>query len=212
MSKAVLNVEKREVVDKKENKALRRDGRVPAVYYIRGEDSVSLSVDEKELKMFIHSDANIVDLSLGGKDSLKCVIRDVQWHPVSGTALHVDFMGIKMTEKVTVAIPVYVVGTSVGVKTGGGVMYQLLREINVECLPGDIPEHLEVDVTDLEVGDSFLVGSLKLEKVNVLNDDDQSIVIVRMPSVAAEPEVEDVEEPTEPELVGEEKEESEDGE
>jgi len=211
MAQVVLNVQERDVVNKREKKALRRGGRVPATYYIHGENAVALSVDEKELKGAIHSDANIIDLSVGGKKNMKCVIRDIQWHPVAGNLMHVDFMGIKMTEKVTVTIPIHLVGTSIGVKNGGGISQQILREISIECLPADIPEHLEVDITNLDVGGSFLVGDLALEKVKVLTDADQSIVIVRPPTVVQDVVAVEGEASKEPERIGERKEADEGG-
>ncbi|MFQ5649609.1 MAG: 50S ribosomal protein L25 [bacterium] len=207
MSEVVLNVEARMTIDKKENKRLRRSGRVPAVYYIHGEAPIPLSIDAKEFKSVIYSESSVIDLALDGKKKMKCVVRDVQWHPVAGHPLHVDFMGIKLTEKVNVTIPVHVVGTSTGVKNAGGVMQQVLRELAIECLPLDIPEHLEVDISDLDVGDAIHVGDISIEGVKILNDADQSIAIVRPPTVAKEPEAVE-EEVAEPEVVGEKKEEA----
>lgn len=208
----VLNVEKRENLSRTENRRLRRTGRVPGIYYIHGEESLPLSVDLKEFQSVIHSDANIVDLAFPDeKKQVKCVIREVQWDPVQSNPLHVDFLGVKLTEKVAIAIPVHLVGTSTGVKNNGGILQHVIRELNVECLPLDIPEHFEIDVTDLEVGDAIHVSDISIDKVTILNDPDQSIAIVRPPAVVVE-EVEEVaeeEEVTEPEIVGEKKDEAE---
>lgn len=208
----VLNVEKRENLSRSESRRLRRTGRVPGIYYIHGEESLPLSVDLKEFQSVIHSDANIVDLAFPDeKKQVKCVIREVQWDPVQSNPLHVDFLGVKLTEKVAIAIPVHLVGTSTGVKNNGGILQHVIRELNVECLPLDIPEHFEIDVTDLEVGDAIHVSDISIDKVTILNDPDQSIAIVRPPAVVVE-EVEEVaeeEEVTEPEIVGEKKDEAE---
>ena len=207
----VLNVEKRENLSRSESRRLRRTGRVPGIYYIHGEESLPLSVDLKEFQSVIHSDANIVDLAFPDqKHQVKCVIREVQWDPVQSNPLHVDFLGVKLTEKVTVAIPVHLVGTSTGVKNNGGILQHVIRELNVECLPLDIPEHFEIDVTDLEVGDAIHISDISIDKVTILNDSDQSIAIVRPPAVVVE-EVEEVAEAevTEPEIVGEKKDEAE---
>ncbi|RMF66136.1 MAG: 50S ribosomal protein L25 [Calditrichaeota bacterium] len=207
MSELVLSVEKREATGKKISKQLRREGKIPGVFYFHGQDSVPVAVDEKELRNVIHSEASIIDLDFDGKKKTKCVIREVQWDPVYGHPLHVDFMGIKLTEEVTVDVPVHVVGTAVGVKDGGGIMQHILREITVQCLPLDIPEHIEVDVTELEIGDAIRVEDLKLDKVKILSEPSQSIVVIRPPTVVAEPTVaaeELEEEGAEPEVVGEE--------
>lgn len=213
MAETVLNVNKREESGKKISKQLRRDGRIPGIYYIHGEDSVALSVDEKELKNIIHSDASIIDLKFEDDKALKSVIRDVQWDPVYGKPVHVDFMGVKLTEKVHVTLPVHLAGTPVGVKQEGGILQHIIREIDIECLPLDIPEHFEVDVSDLDIGGAIRIEDLKIDKVTILNDPLQSIVTVRPPAVIEETTAEEevLDEGGEPEVVGEKKDEAEGG-
>ena len=193
MFQALLKVEKRKEVGKRYTRQIRHAGRVPAIYYIHGEEPIAISVDEKELHGVIHSEQNIIDLAFDGKKKVKSVIRDIQWDPVAGRPVHVDFMGIKMTENVTVDIPVHLIGTPIGVKRDGGILQQQLREISIECLPSDIPEHFEVDVEALEVGDSLRVADLQIEKVHILTDPEQSIASVQHPKVVKEPEVVEVE-------------------
>lgn len=208
----VLNANKRTDTGKKLNKTLRREGRVPGVYYVHGETSIPLSVDGKELRDIIHSEASIIGLKLGGSKVTQTVIRDIQWDPIYGDPLHVDFMGINLKEKLQVTLPVYVVGTPLGVSQDGGILQHIVREIEIECLPLDIPEHLEVDVSNLEIGDTIRIEDLPVDKdkVEVLNDPDQTVAVVRPPVTIAEPEEEAVEEePAEPELIGEKKEEGE---
>ena len=211
MEELVLNVEKRQVIGKKHTKQLRSMGRVPGVYYFHGQDTIPISVDAKQLKSVIHLEASIIDLNFNDGHKTKCVIREVQWDPLYGKALHVDFMGIKLTEKITVKVPVHLIGTPEGVKKDGGILQQIIREIEIESLPLDIPEHIEIDISHLNIGDAIYVESLSIEKVKILVDPSRSIVVVRPPVVIVEPtaEVTEEEEGAEPEVVGQKEEESE---
>ncbi|MFQ5863977.1 MAG: 50S ribosomal protein L25 [bacterium] len=214
MAEIVLNVETRKKVGKKATKQLRNLGKVPGIYYFHGEDSVPIAVDEKHLKNLVHTETSIFNLKFDNGKSSKCVIREVQWDPLWGKPLHVDLMGVKLTERVTVAVPVHLVGTPAGVKQSGGILQHLVREIEIEALPLDIPEHLELDVSDLDIGDVLRVEDITIEKAKILSDPSQSIAVVRPPIVTAEPTVEEEEEEeeeevTEPEVVGQKKEEPE---
>lgn len=215
MSEAGLQIQKREVVDKKVNKQLRREGKIPGIYYMHGEDSIPISVDAKQLKLLLQSEASIIDLQFeGDKKPTKSVIREIQWDPLHGHPLHIDFMGIKLTKKVNVDVPVHIVGTAVGVKNEGGIMQHIIREISIEALPLDIPEHIDVDITDLDIGDSVRIDDLSIDKVKILTDPTQSIVVIRPPTIHEEPvveeeELEEGEEAAEPEVIGEKKEEPE---
>ena len=204
MSESILNAKKREAINKKGTKAIRREGRVPAIYYFHGQDSTPLSIDEKEFRGVLSSDSNIIELAFDDNEKTKCVVRDIQWDPVSSKPVHVDFLGIKMTEKITMQIPINLIGTATGVKNEGGIQQQLLRELEVEALPADLPEHLEVDVTELELGDAIHVRDIEIDKVKILNDPEQSIVSISHPRVEEEVEEAKVEETTEPEVIGEE--------
>lgn len=206
MAELLLDVEKRKDVGKQTSKKLRREGRVPAIYYIHGEESVPLSVDEKQLHHAIHTEASILELKLDSGKKMKCVIRDIQWHPLYDRPIHVDLMGVKMTEKVHVDVPVHLVGEAVGVKRDGGILQQVVREVTIESLPADIPEHIEIDISSLEIGDTFRVEQIEIENVRMLSEATQTIVVVRPPKVEVEP-VAVEEEVAEPELVGEKKEE-----
>ncbi|RMD90219.1 MAG: 50S ribosomal protein L25 [Calditrichaeota bacterium] len=205
-----LNVELRKQIGKKFTHQLRREGKVPGVYYFHGEDTIPVAVDEKELKSVLHSEASIVDLVFNNGKKTKGVIREIQWDPVYGKPLHVDLMGVKLTETVTVEVPLHLVGDPIGVKQGGGILQQQLRMLEIEALPLDIPEHIDVDVSNLGIGDSFHVEDLKLEKVKILTEPSHSIAVVLPPTVVAEPTVEEeVEEEAEPEVVSQKKEEAE---
>lgn len=192
MSEVVLQAEKRENLTKGNTKELRRNGKIPGIFYFHGEDSIAIQIDDKILKNVIQSQAHIIDLEIG-KSKKKCIIRDMQWHPVTGTPLHVDLLGVTLTEKITVALPIQLVGIAIGVKQNGGVLQHLQRDLEVEGLPLDIPEHLDVDITHLDIGDSVRVSDLSLESLTILTDSTQSIVMVTAPR-AIEEEVAEAEE------------------
>ena len=190
----------------------RREGRVPAILYGHGEESVSITVDRNELDRLVHSisiENTIVDLDVEG-GGYKVLIREIQRHPVRKDFVHVDFFHVAMDEKIHLEIPVVIVGTAEGVKNKGGILDHQLREIEVYCLPGNIPEKIEVDVSALDIGESIHVSDLDLPDVDVETDLDRTVVAVLAPTVAAEPEEEEAadEELAEPELVGREREEA----
>ena len=194
MAEAVLQAEKRDNLSKGYTHELRRNGKIPGVYYFHGEDSVPVEIDERALKTAIQSQSQILDLNIG-KSKKKCVIREVQWEPVTGVPLHVDLLGVKLTEKITVELPVVITGTAIGVKNEGGILQPIQREIQVEGLPLDIPESVEIDVSELGIGDSIRVADLQLEKLTIVTDESQSLVAVIAPKaieeeVAVEEEIE----------------------
>jgi large subunit ribosomal protein L25 len=191
-------------------KKLRKNGMIPAVVYGADEKTIPLEVEEKTFLKLIRagvSESVILTLKID-KDSSKdkkVLIREVQQDPVWGNILHIDFQRISMEKKITISVPVHLVGEAVGV-TEGGILQPSIRELEIECLPGDIPERVEVNVSNLNIGDAIHVKDVHLEKVNILTDPEGSLVSVVPPSVYKEPEVKVAEEEVaEPEVVGEEK-------
>ena len=215
MAIVVLKSARRDDVGKGVARRLRMAGSVPAVYYGRGETPLSLAVQTKELESILHgaSGSNvIVDLKVDGEAAAdrKALLREVQRHPVKGSILHVDLQHISLSEKITVEVPVVLVGTPVGVKDGGGILEHLLREVEVECLPTDIPASISVDVSHLNIGDSVHVSDLKADKATVRTEAERAVATVVPPTILEE--VKPAEEaPTEPELVKKEKAEEEGG-
>ncbi|MFQ5636562.1 MAG: 50S ribosomal protein L25 [bacterium] len=205
MSELLLKVEARDHTGKQISKKLRREGKVPGIFYIHGEKTMPFSIDEKQLHNAIHTEISILDLQFGSGKKTKCVIRDIQWHPLADKPIHVDLMGVKMTEEVQVDVTVHLVGEAIGIKRDGGVLQQVLRDISISCLPADIPEHIEFDITKMEIGDTVHIEDLDLGDVKILNDLTQTIAVIRAPRVEAEPVVE-VDEAEEPEVVGEKQE------
>lgn len=177
---SALNVEVRNETGKQIAKRIRRDGKVPGIYYIHGENPISFSVDAKELRTALTHKSSILDVNLGQAEPAKCIIREVQWHPVSGVPLHVDLMGVRLTEEVTIEVPILLVGSAAGAKDGG-TLQQILRTLEIKCLPLDIPETINVDVSNLNIHDAIYVRDLKYEKIEILNDLEQIVVSVLAP-------------------------------
>jgi large subunit ribosomal protein L25 len=211
---ATIRAHAREETGKGAARTARRGGRVPGILYGHGEESVSLSVDAGELSRLVHSisvDNTIVDLEMGG-EPYKVLIREIQKHPFRDEFLHIDFFHVAMDEKIHVEIPISLVGVATGVKNKGGVMDHQLRELEVYCLPGNIPERVEIDVSELDIGDSIHVRDVSLPDVEILTDLDRSVVAVLAPTVIEVEEEPEEEELLEPELIGRGKEDEEEGE
>lgn len=204
---AQITARKRKDSGKGAARTHRREGRIPAILYSHGDDSVSLTIDQNEFDRLVHSisiENTIVELDVEG-GRYKVLIREVQRHPFRGDFLHVDFFHVAMDEKLHVEIPIVIVGTPDGVKNKGGMLDHQLRELSVFCLPDNIPEKVEVDVSALDVGESIHVGDLNLPDVEIDTELDRTVATVLAPTVVAEPEEgeEGAEpEPAEPELVG----------
>jgi large subunit ribosomal protein L25 len=215
-----IRATRRDGIGKGPARTTRREGRVPGVLYGHGEESVALSVDARELQRLVHSvsiENTIVDLAVEGvRQPVKVLIREIQRHPTREEYLHVDFFHIAMDEKLSVEVPIVLVGTPIGVKDKGGIVDHQLRELEVYCLPGEIPEKIEVDVSALDIGDAIHVGDIVVpEGVEVEIDAERSVVTVLAPTVVAEEEAAAAAEeaPAEPEVIGKRKpEEGEEGE
>lgn len=207
MEKIKLAAQVREKTGKGVARKLRQSGLVPAVIYGKGKDPQALVVDPQEVKNYLAGNV-IFDLDIEGLGTMPAMIKDIQKDVISGDLKHVDFLHISMDEKVTVSVPVVLVGDAPGVQEGG-VIQQLLWELEVECLPLEIPESLEVDVSNLGVGESLSVSNLQVpEGITILTSEEETIVTIVVPTTAAENE-ESEGEITEPEVIGEDKEETE---
>lgn len=188
---ATLTATLRSTQGKNAARQLRREGRIPAVIYGHGEQSESLSVERLALEKLltrISVENTLIDLQMEGRESLRALIREVQWHPYKSNILHVDFFHVHAGEKLRVDIPVRLVGTPAGVRDESGVLDQVLYELHVECLPRNIPEVAEVDVSHLNIGDSLRVADVKIPDAEILNDPDLPVASVVVPSKASLPE------------------------
>ena len=193
-------------------KKLRNTGKVPAVVYGYGTKNTSVKVDEVEfIKVIREVGRNgVIDLGVGSK-SIKVMVSDYPLDPLKNQITHIDFLAINMTEERTVDVPVHLVGEAAGAKEGG-VVEQPLFDLQVTATPENIPESIEVDITELEVNDSYSVSDIKVSgDFTIENDPEESVVTVVPPTdEPTEEEVEAMEGEAateEPEVVGEEKEE-----
>ncbi|MGA9363968.1 MAG: 50S ribosomal protein L25 [Bacteroidota bacterium] len=214
MAEITLNGEVRKLVGKRA-KTLRKDGKVPGIFYVHGEDNITIAVAEAALRPLIYtSEAHIVNLKLDSGVEHSCILRDIQFDPITDRPIHFDLQGVRAEENLTVEIPVILVGTPKGVKDGG-TMQRVLHRLRVECLPRYIPEHIEVNVENLGINESIHVKDIKVENVTILENENSTVVAVVPPTVLKEevPAAAPVEEITEPEVIGKgKKEEEEEGE
>ncbi len=211
MKEVVLKVRPREKRGKEHAKKLRRNGFIPAVVYGHKTPSLPLEIEGKTLQALLrHGLGENVLVTLITDDQKqkdrKVLIREVQRDPVRGDIVHIDFHEVSLTKKLSIQVPIHLVGTPEGV-TAGGILQHVLRELEVQCLPTAIPEKIDVDVSHLNIGDSVHVADLKVDNVDILSDPGSSVVSVVPPTVFKEPEVAAPVAEEEPEVIGEEKEE-----
>ena len=181
MQEKVLNAELREEYGKSAAKSFRRAGKILANYYIHGEKNKHLVLDTLETQKFLASVRGVMDVKIKGQSrTKKCLIREVQYDPVSGIMMHIDFMGVRMTEKISTTVKVRLLGVPAGVKDGGGTLSHLLHEVTVECLTKDLPEIIELDVSAMNIDDNILVKDIQIENVTILTDPDQAVVSVKV--------------------------------
>jgi large subunit ribosomal protein L25 len=220
MATVSLSANAREASGKGGARQLRLNGQIPAVIYGHARQPQSLTLNARDLdKMLEHiqAESTVIEVSVGGKTS-KTLIREIQRHPFKRQILHVDFQELVAGEKVTVNIPITLTGIAEGVRLGGGVMDQTLRELEIEVDPSSIPDHIEYDVTHMVIGDSIHVSDLKRpEGVEILDDPETSVAVLAAPravieETAAAPAAVEGEEgaaAAEPEVIGRGKEEEE---
>jgi large subunit ribosomal protein L25 len=199
---AVVATPRTGTFNKNHARRVRVQGLIPAVVYGAGQESVAVTVDPKVITKILYSDSGhntIFDLTIEGKGGGKVMIVDWQNEPIKGKLLHIDLKRIAMDKAMVVSVPVQLVGVPVGVKTGGGILSQVLHEVEVECLPGDIPGHIDVDVSHLEILGAVHISDLPhTDKVKLLGDEHALIAHV---TVMREEVVEEVvAAPTEPEV------------
>src|SRR3982750_1187159 len=177
----VLDAQPRAAGNKNEARRVRRGGKIPAVVYGAGKNAVSVSVDPRQVSRILHSASGhntIFDLAVDGERS-KAMIVDWQYEPIKGSLLHIDLKRIAMDQKLTVMVPIVLKGEAVGVKQQGGILEQLLREVEVECLPADIPSSIDVDITELVFGKVLRVVDLpKRDKLEYLTDSNKPVAHV----------------------------------
>ncbi len=183
---------------------VRVTGKIPAVVYGAGQDAVAVTVDPRAITRILHSDAGhntIFDLNVEGSPVVKAMIVDWQHEPIKGKLLHIDLKRIAMDKTMRVSVPIQLTGVPVGVKSQGGILEHVMREVEIECLPGDIPGHLDVDVSGLELHGVIYVSDLPHSgSIKFLGEEDATVAHVTIIKEEA-PAVEAVvAAPTEPEV------------
>ena len=204
---ARLKVETRDGRGKGAARQLRREGSIPGNLYGRELDSISVKADEREFAALVSAisvENTIVELSVDDDAPRRVLIREIQRHPVRPDFLHVDFYEIRAGERLKVNVPVNLVGTPIGVRNGG-TLQQVRHELEIECLPSEIPPSFEVDISELEIGDSLHISDVDAGGLDILEDAGRTICTVAAPRVVETVEEEDLEaevdEDAEPEVI-----------
>lgn len=196
MERPVLKAEIREGVGKEVARKLRGKGLIPAIFYGPSAQATPLVIDAKEFARTLQSEAGenvLIDLDIGKADQADrkvVMVKEIQIDPLQRTALHADFYEVTMDVLVTVEVPIHLIGKPEGTKVGG-ILEQVRRVIQVQCLPGDIPKSFDVDVSSLKIGDSIHVEDIKVEKAKILADTNFTIATV-VPPVVEEKVAEEV--------------------
>ena len=181
----------RQETGKGANRKLRRSGKIPAILYGHKSKAMSLTVDPKDIFKILHSQTGentIFQLSIPDRETINCLMKEYQLEPITHSLLHVDIYEVAMDEALEIDVPLLTHGEAYGVKTEGGLLDIVHRELRVQCLPADIPEHIDVDVTELKIGDFVRVKDLKVsDKVKILNDPETVVIAVEHPRAEEEP-------------------------
>ena len=189
-----LNINKRDLSNKSGIRKLRNEGKIPGIFYSHDSDiSIPFYIDEKELLQAQKSEARIFNINVGNKKQT-VLFKFVQYHPVTDAIIHLDLYGIDMNKSVILNVPIELVGTPIGV-TEGGITVQVLNEVEIECLPSDIPNLLELDINELNIGDSLKVEDIQTDDIlEITTDKDQVVVSITQPMKEEEVVVEEEEE------------------
>jgi len=188
---ATLRAEPRSESGKGAARQLRRSGGLPAVVYGGGGATQPLALDRHEFERLmtkIHAATTVISLEVEGTEPRQVLIREIQRHPFRADYLHVDFLAVTAGQKITVDVPVHLVGEAPGVEMGG-IIQQIRHEVEVECIPSEIPSEIRVDISELQIGDSIHIGDLDVGTIVILDDADLTICTCVQPTVITEEEV-----------------------
>lgn len=190
MATATLNATPRTDTGKGVARKLRAAGQVPGVIYGHGREPQSLTVNAREFDRLaerVRITSTVIELSVDGKVA-RTLVRELQRHPIKRDVLHIDFLELVAGEKVDVSVPLRFVGTADGVRNGGGILEEIMHQIEIRVDPGNIPDHVDVDVTPLTIGHGLHIRDLHLpEGVEVLDDPDNTVATVTAPKAEVEP-------------------------
>ena len=186
-----IEIYKREDVAPHVLKQLRRDGNIPGIYYSSiSKNSLPIFITQKDYHVAIKSGARIFNILVENKKQ-NVLFKSVQYHPVTEEVLHIDLYGVRMDQAITIKVTLQLTGDATGVKDEGGILNQPFNEIEIQCLPADIPDSFELDVSDLSIGDSLNASNIELDtKFTLITSEDAVAVSVTQPMKEIEPEVE----------------------
>ena len=179
-----IEVQKRELSSKKSFvKGLRHNGDIPGIYYSHdSKESIPFIVTQKVLREALKSDSQVYKINVGSK-TRDVIIKSIQYHPITEKMVHIDLYGVDMDTKVVVKVPIIIVGQSVGVREEGGVLNQSMTEVEIECLPKDIPQSIEADISDLAIGDTLRLENIKIsDSLELVGDLEMLIASVVAPA------------------------------
>ncbi len=181
---------------------LRLEGRVPGVLYGHGEASVAFHVKALDLRPLIYTnETHVVKLALSGAET-RCILREIQFHPITDQVTHIDFVKLHEGEKIKLEVPVLITGQSIGVRDNGGVLDHIMHKLTINVLPDQIPQHIDVDITDLKIGHGIHIKDLpKNDAYTFLHDENAMIIACNTPKVADETAATPGAEMTEPEQI-----------
>ncbi len=185
MSEVVLNVVVRSETGKRMNR-LRSTDKIPGVYYGHGETNINITATPLAMKPLIYTtNTHLINLKLDNGENKTCILRDVQFDPITDRPIHFDLQGVKENEELAVQIPVVLIGSPKGVKDGGTIQH-IMHKVRVSCLPKFIPEQIVLDISDLGMNDSIHVRDIKIENVRVIDNAASAVVAVVPPTVVKE--------------------------
>ena len=186
MEKTKLKASERKDFTKSTVKRFRKEGLIPGVFYSKNNTPIHINVVDRTINPLVFTaKTHLISLELEGHEEYECIIKDVQFDPVTDRVIHFGLLGLTKGEKIVLEIPVQLIGTPVGVKEGG-VIQHVMHKIEVECLPRNIPEHITVDVTGLKLGDSIHIGDLNYEDIEFIDSKESLIVQVTHPKIKEE--------------------------
>ena len=182
-------------------RSLRRQGIVPGIFYFHGENSIPIATTELALRPLIYtSESHLINLVLDNGEEKLCILKVLDFDPITDRPVHFDLQGVARGESIKVEVPVNLVGKSPGQSEGGLVQF-MMHKLEIESLPKDLPEHIDVDISALNIGDSIHVSDLSVENITILTSADSTIVSITPPRVAEEEEETGLEGDVEPEVI-----------
>ena len=175
-------------------RALRRDGKIPGVYYYHGEENVNLEIDKKNLYHALSTGQHVFEVTITGETQY-VMIKAIQYHPVTDEVMHVDLMRVRRSEKMIFTIPIVLQGEAIGVQEGG-VLSQILTAIDINCLPTNVPESINVDISDLELNNTISVIDITdiPDDVEIVTSEESTVATITPPKEEEEPVIEEDEE------------------